>query len=246
MGSKMADTLINPGVQVQAEPELRRTEDEPKGVIRKGMKPMIYLGAAALVITAAIFSSSGKKGPTQQASAGHQAPQPALQDNTDNNVQDLKSLAAERRREAEEAQQTSALTNATAAQQAAAAMYGQTGQTVPCAPGQACPQQVVAYGQQAGQLSPAQQEEQQLAAKERELAYNSRFASNLVYTPPRRKFCSATDARRPGRYIGHKLRTEWHLRPGQSTRQQLGRTRRPLEIRRPRQLAKTPISITRK
>ena len=183
MGSKMAETLVNPGVQVQAEPELRRIEDEPKGVIRKGMKPMIYLGAAALVITAAIFSSSGKKGPTQQASASHQAPQPALQDNTDNNVQDLKSLAAERRREAEEGQQTSALTNATAAQQAAAAMYGQTGQTIRCAPGQACPQQVVAYGQQAGQqLSPAEQEEQQLAAKERELAYNSRFASNLVYT----------------------------------------------------------------
>jgi type IV secretion system protein TrbI len=178
----MAETLINPGVQVQAEPELRRTEDEPKGVIRKGMKPMIYLGAATLVITAAIFSSSGKKGPTQQASASHQTPQPALQDNTDNNVQDLKSLAAERRREAEEAQQTSALTNATAAQQAAVAMYSQTGQAVPCAPGQACPQQAGAYSQQAGQLSPAQQEEQQLAAKERELAYNSRFASNLVYT----------------------------------------------------------------
>jgi type IV secretion system protein VirB10 len=38
------------------------------------------------------------------------------------------------------------------------------------------------YGQQGGQqLSPAQQETQQLAAKERELAYNARFASNLVY-----------------------------------------------------------------
>jgi type IV secretion system protein VirB10 len=146
------------------------------------MKPMIYLGAATLVIVAAIFSSSGKKGP-RQASTDHTTPQPALQDNTDNNVQDLKSLAAERRREAEQEQQTSALTNATAAQQAAASMYGQTGQTVPCAPGQACAQQPGAYGQQATQqLSPAEQVEQQLAAKERELAYNARFASNLAYT----------------------------------------------------------------
>ena len=32
------------------------------------------------------------------------------------------------------------------------------------------------------QVSPAQEEAQQLAAKERELAYNSRFASNLVYS----------------------------------------------------------------
>src|SRR5215469_8241015 len=147
----MADTVINPGVQVQAEPELRRTEDEPKGVIRKGVKPMIYLGVAALVIIAAIFSSSGNKGPKQQASTNHTAPQPALQDNTDNNVQDLKSLAAERRREAEQEQQTSALANATAAQQAAAAMYSQNGQTVPCSPGQTCPQQTGAYGQQTSQ-----------------------------------------------------------------------------------------------
>ena len=41
------------------------------------------------------------------------------------------------------------------------------------------------YGQQPGgqpQVSPEQEEAQQLAAKERELAYNSRFASNLVYS----------------------------------------------------------------
>jgi type IV secretion system protein VirB10 len=68
-----------------------------------------------------------------------------------------------------------ALQNATPAQQAAAAAYGPNGQPVPCTPGQPCPQQQP-------QLSPAAQEEQQLAAKDRELAYNSRFASNLVYT----------------------------------------------------------------
>jgi type IV secretion system protein VirB10 len=56
--------------------------------------------------------------------------------------------------------------------------YGPTGQPAPCVPGQPCAQQGE-YTQQ--QLSPAAQEEQQLAAKDRELAYDARFASNLVY-----------------------------------------------------------------
>jgi type IV secretion system protein VirB10 len=61
--------------------------------------------------------------------------------------------------------------------------YSPTGQQTPCVPGQTCPQQQNGYGQAAGepQLSPAQQEAQQLAIKERQLAYDSRFASNLVY-----------------------------------------------------------------
>ena len=41
------------------------------------------------------------------------------------------------------------------------------------------------------QLTPEQQQEQQLAAKERELAYNARFASNIAY-------CSSADPP-PGR-----------------------------------------------
>src|SRR5215469_12102950 len=66
----------------------------------------------------------------------------------------------------------------TAAQQAAAA-YGPGGQSAPCMQGQPCPQQSGYYAQQ--QVSPAAQAEEQLAAKDRELAYNSRFASNLVF-----------------------------------------------------------------
>ena len=49
----------------------------------------------------------------------------------------------------------------------------------PCPVFPASPATTGAYQQQ---LSPAAQEEQQLAAKDRELAYDSRFASNLVYT----------------------------------------------------------------
>ena len=173
----MAETTMNS----QAEPGLVRDTHEPKGVLRKNLKPLIYLGAALLVIVAAVFSGTSKKTPSQQAAARHEPPQPTVQDNTDNNVQDLKNqLAAEQQKEA----QQSGLANATAAQQTAAAAYSPTGQAVPCVPGQPCAQPNM-YGQQPGgqpQVSPAQEEAQQLAAKERELAYNSRFASNLVYS----------------------------------------------------------------
>jgi hypothetical protein len=82
----------------QAEPTLRRDLVLPKGVLQKNLKTFVYLGAALLVIVAALFSSSGKKTPAQQAGAKGQPPQPALQDNTDSNVQELKNqLQAELR-----------------------------------------------------------------------------------------------------------------------------------------------------
>jgi type IV secretion system protein TrbI len=184
----MTETTINAQQAASPEPELVRDPHEPKGVLRKNLKPLIYLGAALLVILAAVFSGTSKKTPSQQAAARHEPPQPTVQDNTDNNVQDLKNqLAAERQRQAQQAEfappSDPTLSAATAAQQAAAARYSSTGQTVPCVPGQPCAQPNM-YGQQTGQplISPQEQEAQQLAAKERELAYNSRFASNLVYT----------------------------------------------------------------
>ena len=48
----------------QAEPTLRRNLELPKGVLQKNLKTFVYLGAALLVIVAALFSSSGKKTPT--------------------------------------------------------------------------------------------------------------------------------------------------------------------------------------
>src|SRR5580704_16953039 len=149
----MAETTINSQGSMQAEPGLIRDTHEPKGVLRKNLKPLIYLGAAALVIVAAIFSGTSKKTPTQQAAARHEPPQPTVQDNTDNNVQDLKNqLAAEQQKEAQQA----GLANATAAQQAAVAAYSPTGQAVPCVTGQPCAQPNM-YGQQPGgqpQVSP--------------------------------------------------------------------------------------------
>ncbi len=175
----MAEPMMNIPNAVPVEPELRREERVPAGVVPKNLKPMIYLGAALLVIVAAVFSGTAKKPPAQQNGSGHEAPQPVLQDNTANNVADLKSqvAAAEEQTAQDTAQQAAPTTSAgmTAAQQAAAAAYGPTGKPVACVPDQPCtaPQQ---------QLSPAEQTEQQLAAKDRELAYASRFASNLVYS----------------------------------------------------------------
>jgi hypothetical protein len=172
--------------QAQAEPTLRRNLELPKGVLQKNLKTFVYLGAALLVIVAALFSSSGKKTSAQQASAKGQPPQPTLQDNTDNNVQELKNqLQAERQKEqqatiAAAAMGDPALASATPAQQTVAAAYGPTGIAAPCVPGRPCPQ--VQQGNIQMQLTPVQQQAQLIAAKERERADNSRFASNLVYS----------------------------------------------------------------
>jgi len=170
----------------QAEPTLRRDPVLPKGVLQKNLKTFVYLGAALLVIVAALFSSSGKKTPAQQAGAKGQPPQPALQDNTDSNVQELKNqLQAERQKEqqatmAAAAMADPALASATPPQQAAAAAYGPTGVAVPCVPGRPCPQ--LQQGNMQMQLTPVQQQAELIAAKERERADDARFASNLVYS----------------------------------------------------------------
>jgi type IV secretion system protein VirB10 len=191
----MTENNIVPPPEEGAEPELRRATADPKGVLQKNLKTFVYLGAALLVIVAALFSSTGKKTPAQQAAVKNQPPQPTIQDNTDNNVQDLKNqLKAERDKEKQQAAATNAaggdsgLTTGTPAKQAAAAGYGPTGVAAPCAPGQPCPQ--AGYGQ-AGygqpnnaqqQPSPEQQQAQLIAAKERARADDARFASNLVFS----------------------------------------------------------------
>jgi|HubBroStandDraft_1064217.scaffolds.fasta_scaffold31040_3 type IV secretory pathway VirB10-like protein len=191
----MSETNFIPPTVAQAEPELRRAKIDPKGVLQKNLKTFVYLGAALLVIAAALFSSINKKTPAQQAAAKGQPPQPMLQDNTDNNVQDLKNqLKAQQDKDKQQAATAGvpggdpALAAATPAQQAAAAAYGPTGVAAPCVPGQPCPQAgygPAGYGQPGNaqpQLSPEQQQGQLIAAKERERADESRFASNLVYS----------------------------------------------------------------
>src|SRR5258708_27739012 len=177
----MTENVFTPHTEPQAEPMLRRYLGQPNGVLQKNLKAFVYLGAALLVIVAALFSSSGKKTPAQQAAAKGQPPQPTLQDNTDNNVQELKNqIQAERQKEqqatiAAAAMGDPALASATPAQQAAAAAYGPTGVAVPCVPGRPCPQ--VQQGSTPMQLTPIQQQAQLIAAQERERADNSTFAS---------------------------------------------------------------------
>src|SRR6202041_2799671 len=124
--------------------------------------------------------------PAQQAAAKGQPPQPTLQDNTDNNVQELKNqLQAERQKEQQATMAAAALgdpalASATPQQRSAAAAYGPTGLAVPCIPGQPCLQ--AQQGTMQMQLTPVQQQAQLIAAKERERADESRFASNLVYS----------------------------------------------------------------
>jgi len=182
----MTENVFTPHTEPPAESTLRRNLELPKGVLQKNLKTFVYLGAASLVIVAALFSSSGKKTPGQQPATKGQPPQPSLQDNTDNNVQELKNqLKAERQKEqqaaiAAAAAADPALASATPQQRAAVAGYGPTGLSETCIPGQPCPQ--AQQGNMQMQLTPAQQQAQLIAAKERERADNSRFASNLVYS----------------------------------------------------------------
>src|ERR1700743_3406442 len=90
---------------LQELPELHRNAPEPKGVLQKNLKILVYLGAVLLVILAAVFSTTGKKTVNGKTPATKDAPpQPMVQDNTDNNVQDLKNqLAAERLKEQQQA-----------------------------------------------------------------------------------------------------------------------------------------------
>jgi type IV secretion system protein VirB10 len=182
----MTDNHFTSHTEPPAEPTLQRNLAPPKGVLQKNLKTFVYLGAALLVIVAALFSSSGKKTPTGQGAVKGQPPQPALQDNTDSNVQELKNqLQAERQKEqqatmAAAAMADPALASATAPQQAAPAAYGPTGVAVPCVPGRPCPQ--LQQGNMQMQLTPVQQQAELIAARERERADDARFASNLVYS----------------------------------------------------------------
>jgi type IV secretion system protein TrbI len=159
-------------------PQLSQNAPEPKGVIRKNIKMFVYLGAILLLIVASLFSSK-KKTPNGTPAKGT-PPQPFVQDNTANNIADLQNqLATEKQKQQQDAQLAAAMAaSQTPAQQQAAAMYGANGQpNMP--PQQGQPQN----GQP--QLTPEQQQQQQLANKERELSFDSRFASNLAYSHSR-------------------------------------------------------------
>jgi type IV secretion system protein VirB10 len=223
----------------QAEPTLRLTLEQPQGVLQKNLKTFVYLGAVALVIVAALLSSSGKKTPAQQASAKRHAPQPNLQDSTDNNVQEWKKQmqAESQSTTAAAAMGDPSLASATPAQRAAAAAYGPTGAaavttvTPQCVPGQPCPQ--AQQGNMQLQLTPEQQQAQQLAAKERERADDSRFASNLVYSRASEQLIQQQQNQVTSDQVDHAQQQEHssHFSPqaAEEPQQTPGGYKRPLE-----------------
>jgi len=179
----MPEPMTNTPNTRPAETEVRQAQPDPQGVLPKNLKPWLYVSAVLLVIAAVIFSGTGKKLGAQKSTASQQTASSGSQDNTESNQQELKSdTAAEEQRMPEQGTNGAdpPTQNMTPAQQAAAAAYGPNGEPNPCVPGQPCPHAPTGYAQE--QLSPAQQEAQQLAARDRELSYDSRFASNLVYT----------------------------------------------------------------
>ena len=166
----MAEQIINSQSNAPVEPELRQDQHKPRGVIRKNQKMVIYLCAAGLVIAAAVFSSIGTKAPAQKAAEKHEPPQPMVQDNTDNNVQDLKNQFAT---EKQQAAQQAGLTPAQAATMSA---YSPTGQQTPCLPGQNCPQQQNGYGQAVGATAAFSRAAGGTAACHQRTAVGLRFA----------------------------------------------------------------------
>jgi type IV secretion system protein VirB10 len=140
------EQTIQPEHVTIPDPKLQQAIKEPKGVIRKNLKVWIFLGACAVVVSAGLISNWTKKGSGHAATSQHVAPQPALQDNTDNNVQDLKNqLASERQREAQaeaaQANTTPTTMNGIPIQAGAVSGLSPAAQVGLCTPGQPCQQQ---------------------------------------------------------------------------------------------------------
>ena len=162
-----------------SEPQLTDHTPQPRGVLQKNLKGMLYLGAVVILLAAALLSAH--KSPTVAEKAKDQPPQPYVQDNTANNIDTLqRELAANKQREQQDAQLATNAGGGNTAQQSAVAAYGPDGRPLPGA--------AAAYGsgmaQQGGgqpQLTHEEQISHQLAAKDRERADTARFASNLAY-----------------------------------------------------------------
>ena len=123
----------------QIEAQFTDRSAQPKGVIAKNFKTMLYIGAMVLLIVTMFVSNAFRKnkpGPK----AKNDTPPPAVQDNTENNVAALHAQFREEKRQQDQQQQqdaalagTTATTGpfATPEQRAAAAGYQPNGQGMP-------------------------------------------------------------------------------------------------------------------
>ena len=162
-------------------PELENHAPEPKGVIRRNLKMQVYLGIAVLFIIATAISSLRHKPAAKQQG---QPPAPMLQDSNANIEEMKRSLEAQQREAAGTRLGNPAPEMATPSQPGIQPYgAGEMSSGYPCVPGQPCsPPAQGGYSAYQQQLTPQQQEQIQIDQQERELAYRSRFASNLAYS----------------------------------------------------------------
>jgi len=165
----------------QVEPTLRGLLEQPKASCRRTSDLRLF-GRALLVIVAR-FSAPLQENARAAGRSERQPPQPTLQDNTDNNVQDMKEPgAAERQKEQQGCKHRRRCARPGLASATPAPTGGRRGL---CPSGEAptsCVQVALrasAARHHAAATTPAQEQAQLIAAKERERADNSRFASNL-------------------------------------------------------------------
>ena len=163
------------------EPLLQNKIPLPKGVLQKNLKMLLYLGVAGVLVVASILSSKGKL--PEKAGTKGGPPQPFVQDTTDNNVQALRSqVEAERAKQQQDAALAAAMgTGVNRINPVTGAQYRPgTYLAADTQPGQG------SYGTNANpdmqQLTPVQQEEMQIASKDRELAHSSLFSSSIAYS----------------------------------------------------------------
>ena len=168
---------------------MHRATIDPKGVLQKNLKTFVYLGAALLVIVAALFSSTGKKTPATagrgegpaaaaHASGQHRQQRAGIEEPAQGRArQGAAASGMPLRRARSRARVCDA--------RAAGSRRGLRADWRCCTlrSGPALPASGLRASMAAAQiqLSPEQQQAQLIAAKERARADDARFASNLVY-----------------------------------------------------------------
>jgi type IV secretory pathway VirB10-like protein len=154
------------------EPQLRGITSSPRGVLQGNLKPIVFFGAAILIAVAAMISAFNNRTHGDKG----QVASTSLMDNTDNNAQQLRNLAP-----------------APTPDQVKDTAPG--GKDFGCIPGQPCSPQMQ---QENPQISPEEQQRRQLEAKERELAFESRFTSSIAYSRPAESRMGGSSLQGPG------------------------------------------------
>lgn len=160
---------------IAAEPQFTNRVPEPQGVLGRHTRKIVYFGCAGVLVLGFITSTFHKK-PAPKVS---EINTPSTNTAPESTASNAAALHATLHSDAAVPVPTPMPTPmGTSAQQAVYGNYAPNGTPVGTASG------ATGYGsgQQQPTLTPEQQQEQQLAAKERERQYASRFESNLAFS----------------------------------------------------------------